>query len=218
MHSIKHAQWLTCCGVLNQATILLSLLWLALIVVGFSFLADYDRLANKSAVHMKHWPLASRIKRSSMEKTAVMFVHPLCPCTRASITEFCQLVTNFPQLRPVIVLSYVEPTTDWNRKVIWDRCNSIPGAKIVVDRDGNEINAFRASTSGETFIYNEAGQLLFSGGLTGFRGHEGDNQSLDIAESTANGDLCAPQETPVFGCSLVDDPSPNKEVYSKCAL
>ena len=43
------------------------------------------------------------------------------------------------------------------------------------DDDGAEARRFGAETSGQTLLYDEHGALLFSGGITGARGHAGDN-------------------------------------------
>ncbi len=43
------------------------------------------------------------------------------------------------------------------------------------DDDGAEAKRFGAETSGQTLLYDERGTLAFSGGITGSRGHAGDN-------------------------------------------
>jgi hypothetical protein len=53
-------------------------------------------------------------------------------------------------------------------------------------------------------LYNSDGQLLFSGGITGARGHEGDNAGEDLVIAGLNGQNVGFQHTPVFGCSLQD--------------
>ena len=68
-------------------------------------------------------------------------------------------------------------------------------------RGGAITAAFGAFTSGQVFLYGTSGELLFSGGITGSRGHEGDNAGRDAVESLLDR-RNAPAHTPVFGCSL----------------
>jgi hypothetical protein len=53
-------------------------------------------------------------------------------------------------------------------------------------------------------LYNAAGALLFSGGITAARGHEGDNagREMVLAHLAAND---AGRRAPVFGCPLFAD-------------
>lgn len=43
------------------------------------------------------------------------------------------------------------------------------------DRDGAELSRFGFRTSGDTRLYAPDGALVFHGGITASRGHEGDN-------------------------------------------
>ena len=57
------------------------------------------------------------------------------------------------------------------------------------DDDGAEARRFGAETSGQTLLYDARGALAFSGGITGARGHAGDNAgraSLRRADSIAS--------------------------------
>ena len=59
------------------------------------------------------------------------------------------------------------------------------------------------STSGQTILYGADGTLLFSGGITGSRGHAGDNDGRAglVALLTRAGR--GQTRTKVFGCPLV---------------
>jgi hypothetical protein len=76
---------------------------------------------------------------------------------------------------------------------------------MVRDRGGVEAKRFGARTSGEVLLYSAVGRLLFFGGITGSRGHEGDNYGLT---SLASFLTATPSESavtagsPVFGCAL----------------
>ena len=61
---------------------------------------------------------------------------------------------------------------------------------------------FHAETSGQTALYDATGNLLFSGGITSARGHEGDNDGRAAVVSLLTSDGAEERETPVFGCPL----------------
>ncbi len=69
--------------------------------------------------------------------------------------------------------------------------------------DGDEARRFGAATSGHVMLYDAAGRLHFSGGITPARGHEGDSLGrdavIDLIEAYRSaGRRCSP----VFGCPL----------------
>jgi hypothetical protein len=49
----------------------------------------------------------------------------------------------------------------------------------VADPDGEEAQRFGAATSGHVLLFDPAGELRFSGGITASRGHVGDNDGCD---------------------------------------
>ena len=91
---------------------------------------------------------------------------------------------------------------DWERTDLWQSAASIPGVSVVVDDDGAEAHRFHAMTSGQTALYDVDGRLLFSGGITGSRGHSGDNAGRSAIVSLLNSGDAERTETSVFGCSL----------------
>jgi hypothetical protein len=72
----------------------------------------------------------------------------------------------------------------------------------VRDDRGVEAERFGTSTSGQTLLYSADGRLLFSGGITGSRGHAGDNEGRDglVALLTRAGS--GRTRASVFGCPL----------------
>ena len=73
---------------------------------------------------------------------------------------------------------------------------------MVVDDNGVEARRFHAVTSGQTALYDIEGRLLFSGGITGSRGHSGDNAGRSAIVSLLNTGDAERTETSVFGCPL----------------
>ena len=86
---------------------------------------------------------------------------------------------------------------------MWRRAAGIPGVAVHCDEDGVECRRFHAETSGYTVLYDSRGKLLFQGGITSSRGHEGDNAGRSAVESIVQHKLFSQVRTPVYGCSLL---------------
>jgi hypothetical protein len=97
---------------------------------------------------------------------------------------------------------------DWEKTDLWRSAASIPGVTAMIDDQGAEADRFHAATSGQTLLYDAAGILQFSGGITGSRGHSGDNPGQTAIVSLVNSGAAERTETSVFGCPLFD---PNSE-------
>lgn len=92
----------------------------------------------------------------------------------------------------------------WEQSDLWSQAARIPGVQTKVDVEGLEARRFGAMTSGATYLFDSAGDLLFSGGITGSRGHEGDNAGKGAVINAARSGQPASCAPPVFGCSLFD--------------
>jgi hypothetical protein len=139
-----------------------------------------------------------------------MFAHPKCPCTRASIAELERIMSQCRgQIKPWIVFyKPADADAHWPQTDLWRRAESIPGAHVIADVDGLEARRFRAFTSGQTFLYGPHGELQFSGGITAFRGHEGDNAGHAAIVQLINGGDAPCRATPVFGCPITETSAP----------
>jgi hypothetical protein len=134
-----------------------------------------------------------------------MFAHPRCPCSRASVAEFAELMAGCGDRVTARVLFYKpkDSADDWARSDTWRSALSIPGVGVAEDEDGVEASRFGAETSGSAVLYDATGKLLFSGGITATRGQRGATDGcraiLALLEKTP-----APEKTPVFGCPIFD--------------
>jgi hypothetical protein len=136
----------------------------------------------------------------------IMFAHPECPCTRASLEELNQLLAHCQGRLSAAVLFY-QPgglANGWSQASSWKQAKTIPSVRVQSDRDGVEARRFGAETSGFVVLYDAAGKLLFRGGITAARGHEGDNAGLDSIVALVTGQEPLSRETAVFGCTLLD--------------
>jgi hypothetical protein len=93
-------------------------------------------------------------------------------------------------------------TIGWEKTDLWERAAAIPDVTVARDDDGHEAAQFGAETSGQTFLYAPDGELLFSGGTTGARGHPGDNAGRATLLAMLRQDIQDRRTTKVFGCAL----------------
>lgn len=186
-----------------------ALSWLSLVAVGLGFLWGYENTPGIAAESPRHWPAESRIQLAPDRATLVMLAHPHCPCTRASIGELASIMAHSQGRLSAYVL-FIKPegfTQDWNETDLWQSASNIPGVKVILDGNGKEAQLFHAATSGQTVLYNSKGSLLFSGGITGSRGHFGDNAGQASIVSLVNSAIPDQTETSVFGCPLFNTQS-----------
>jgi hypothetical protein len=171
-----------------------------------SVLWRYKNTPGTLALASVDWPAEVRLARSTGRPTLVMLAHPHCPCTRATMSELARLMTDGGGRvdAHVLFLKPSEMADGWERTDIWRRAESIPGVRVASDIDGREAARFGATVSGQVLLYDPAGRLLFRGGITGARGHEGDNTGRRQLATLIRTGTAASRESRVFGCSLVN--------------
>ncbi len=183
--------------------IILSVGWVT-VLAGLCLVTSYEMTAGPATAAPQKWP-ASSIKRDGHRFSLIMFLHPMCPCSRASVGELEKiLVKGQNQLQCTVM--FMKPSDrgdEWLNTALRSTVRAIPGVKAMVDVDGNMARRFHATTSGDTFVYSSKGELLFHGGITASRGHAGDNRGRTAIEHLVDGQAdCATNV--VFGCPLGD--------------
>lgn len=180
------------------------LLWVGIVSLGTYYLMSYANTPGESALPPTIWPANSSIPRSKDTPTLVLFGHPECPCTMASVYELNSLMTHVKEHLKVYVL-FVIPTNEmarWRASALEAEAKAIPGVTILIDENGREASQFDAKTSGQVMLYDESGQLQFSGGITSARGHAADNLGKSAVVSFVIRRSGITRSTPVFGCAL----------------
>jgi hypothetical protein len=180
--------------------------WLVSIGAGMSVLWRYKNTPGALADAPADWPADARITRAVDRPTLVMFAHPHCPCTRATMGELARLMTEAGGRvdAHVLFLKPREMADGWERTDLWRRAESIPDVRVVSDVDGREAARFGATVSGQVLLYDPPGRLLFRGGITGARGHEGGNTGRSLLAAWIRTGNAPSRESRVFGCSLVN--------------
>jgi hypothetical protein len=179
--------------------------WVLALAAGFGLLWRYEMQTGDAEGAPPVWPQASVIARSRDRATLVLFAHPRCPCTRASLAELARLMSRFRgQLSAqVVFLHPADGGPGWEDTDLWERASSIPGVTAIRDDEGVEAARFRATTSGATAVYDAEGRLLFNGGITAARGHEGDSFGTRRISSLLRTGTADRRDAPVYGCSLL---------------
>lgn len=81
----------------------------------------------------------------------------------------------------------------------------IPTAHVVRDEGGREAEKFGVKTSGHTLVYSTFGSLVFSGGITSLRGHEGSNPASRAVLDHILHDSGEVSSSNVYGCPLSEE-------------
>lgn len=135
-------RWLLC------AT--LGLVWLGAIGAGLGALAWYDNASAAPQEFLAEWPSGSAIHRSEQEKTLILFAHPRCPCTRASLGELEKIVAHCQgTITPWVVFfkpDGAEP--GWEQTDLWRTASAIPGVHVLCDVGGTRRDAFMSPLQG----------------------------------------------------------------------
>lgn len=188
----------------SQITLLL--VWCATVSMGFAVLEKHSFLPGASArATGRGKSIAGSISNRSTS-TLLIFLHPECSCSRATLEELDGLMTRC-QGRLLVRVFIFQPSarpTGWSRGSLWDTAERIPGVTVQSDYDAAVAKTLGVTTSGQVLLYDANGKLVFDGGITGSRGHVGDNDGADAVIDQVMGGTTKVTRTPVFGCALYD--------------
>jgi hypothetical protein len=189
----------------NSILRIAGLLWIFAVAGGTWAMWSHQSTPGPSANPITaSWPNESIIRLTPNQPNLIMFAHPHCPCTRASIGELALLMAQAQGKVSAHVLFFkpADAPVDWEKSDTWISAESIPGVEVQVDEDGREAARFGSHTSGQSMLYDQQGILLFSGGITDSRGHAGDNAGRSAIVAIVTQGASEQSSTPVFGCAL----------------
>jgi hypothetical protein len=180
--------------------------WLAAAGWGMWRLADYSSSPGLVGNAPVAWPVDTALARNAADFTAVIALHPECPCSKATVEMLDTIVAQSAGRLRAHALFVELPGLPGpvESSELWQRTRRIAGVELHKDTAGHEARRFGARTSGESRLYDATGRLLFRGGITLARGHVGDNPGqAAILDLLARKPIAAlPIATPVFGCAL----------------
>ena len=182
----------------------LSLVWVLAIGGGLSVVWAFDNTPGVAGSAPARWPSDAHLARAEDRPTLVLLAHPQCSCTRATLAELAEVLARAAN-RPKTYVLFLKPfgfAQDWEKTDLWQSAASLPDVTVIRDDEGVEASRFGALTSGETVLYDTEGALRFSGGITGARGHAGDNAGRASLLDALNHGRSQREQTAVFGCPL----------------
>lgn len=187
-----------------QMPVKILLPWFVCVLVGLLCLFQYE-FTGAVPASVSQWPKDAELELAPDRPTAVLFVHPHCPCTAASIAELDRVLGHAPDVLNVIVVFPIPPgaAEDWIDGTNHTAARRLPGTLLYEDTEGQVTDRFGVSISGTVLAYGTDGALRFRGGLTASRGHEGPNTGSLALRSLASGETPAQSSSPVFGCALL---------------
>lgn len=188
----------------NAAVLVAVALWIPVVGFGIRTLWQYADTPGRVETPPTVWPADTVARPAPGRATLVIFAHPQCPCSRATIGELAWVMARCRDKVDVSVWFYApsQEPANWPKTELWRSAAAIPGVHVFADSDGRKARRFGASTSGQALLYDSGGRLVFNGGITALRGHSGDNYGRDAIVSLVHGEAPARRSTPVFGCSL----------------
>lgn len=178
--------------------------WLLLAAAGFAVLFRYGATPGDAPAEVVQRPEAPELRWSTTGTTLVMFVHPLCGCTRASIHNLASILADSETV-PTVNVVFTAPRKEfaaWSDTPLVRLAAELPGVHLVWDLDGKLTEKFHAQTSGWTMLFDEQGKTLFQGGITDSRGQEGCNTGSMLLHDRLANVSCKSAAYPVFGCPI----------------
>ncbi|MCA9135951.1 MAG: hypothetical protein KDB00_04310 [Planctomycetales bacterium] len=179
--------------------------------IGFINLTDYSTRPGASGIAPERLDLADLSDVSwDLERTAgdtpvlLFFYHPKCPCTAATVRVLERLLPRTKSPPAITAFAYCpqDESDEWIQSRTTETLSHLDNTRIVIDRGGELSARFGAMVSGHILLYGSDRRLSFSGGITPYRGHEGDSPgSIDLLHRI-NSPHHDCRTWAVFGCSI----------------
>lgn len=207
----------------------LVLIWVGLVAYGIGLWTAYDQrpgeIPDSTAASVPPSGSAGFWR-------VLMFIHPHCPCSQASVGELRRMLHQLAEAAQegsvqasILVVRPPEAPAGWEQGDILSEIQGWNEVSVIIDQGGEEAKRWKVTTSGHVIVLDPQGRVRFRGGITPGRGQQGSSAgSLRIVQiireaSCAVGvdDSCAsetdekkvPGETvrpvvtaPVYGCPL----------------
>jgi len=185
--------------------------WLVLpwtLCVAGGFVALWVHAAKQGSLGgpISHWPAESTLPLHADLPTLVVFIHPECPCSRATLDHLRPLAEKgdtsivLVTMTPPIGESTLPRGVGCHQQIA--SLAEKPNVVRIDDVGGDEAKRFDATTSGSCFLFTPDSRSVFQGGVTSGRGHRGANAGLRMMTDRIGGKSESAATYPVFGCSL----------------
>ena len=175
--------------------------WLLLVTTGFVALRVYGAAPGRELGPASSWPEALGDPGGY---ALVMVVHPKCACSRSSLAELARLLARVSvPVTPHVVFTLPHNADESFRQGdLYDAAARLPGVVLWHDEGGVVTEGLGATTSGTTYLFDPDRRLLFSGGLTPSRSHEGDSVGRQQILALLAQGRSEVNRSAVYGCAL----------------
>lgn len=182
------------------------LAWFSAVVGGTIAFLDFEFTPGDATIAPAAWPENTRLARAEGIPTLLLFAHAHCPCTHASLDELKLILARAEgRVRAYAIFVQLPGFSDEEmRGESWDKAGRIPGLNRLIDVDGAEARRFGAVTSGYTVVFDQRGQRVFDGGITGSRGQAGVNAGRVAVLDLLQGRTSTAQQSKAYGCAIFD--------------
>jgi hypothetical protein len=187
---------------------IVTFIWIGCAIAGMLALAHHTSAPGTAAAPPRTTPAIPALSRRSHRPSLFMFLHPRCPCSSASLNELSRLFAKTHEKMDFTILFVIPPGSppDWHKSSLWANANSIQGLRVLLDQDGKFATQLGITTSGHCLVYDADDHLVFSGGITSGRGHEGESPGQSMVEGIASQPPADElRECFTFGCQLLTD-------------
>ncbi len=194
------------------ACLLATAVWSVGVVAGMGYLERYDQRAGPETVVLPQEELGGELSPvrtdTDVHWQLKLFLHPHCPCSRASVAAWERLLEQLSGEAIEAEVVWVRPpeaAVGWEAGSLQERVQQMKGVRQWTDVGGVVASHYGVKTSGCLVIINKEGRVVYRGGLTVGRGR---TNTFAVAESVARairqcGDFPA---SPVYGCPLLTPP------------
>ena len=140
--------------------------WSIGVVAGLKVMVDAS-VPNAAAASVgMAWPTGTHLVRNPGTPTLVMFANPREACSRDDVDNLAQWMAE-QTIRINAQLVWVavagSQTAANEGTPLWRRATSIPGVALALDEGAVEASHFGAHASGQTWLYDGDGKLLYAG-------------------------------------------------------
>jgi hypothetical protein len=203
----------------NKTPIAIAAAWFLVVCAGVVAVSIYKMTPSPQRQIAAVWPAGAQVTPSADRATLLLFAHPQCPCTRATLTELAGLEARYGDRLDtwVLFLSPKGVPANFTETDLRRSAERIPSVHVLTDEGGAEAARFGIATSGTVALYQH-GKLLFHGGITPARGHEGESAGRERVVSLLTTGVADRNDAPVFGCSLSDDEEPVRVADSNSTI
>lgn len=181
---------------------------------GFVALERYSTTPGLQTQAAPTWPADSRLNRVENQPTLLVFIHPKCPCSRATLAVL-GTVLDEAIVRPRVIFAVWHPPADdrdWGAGPGLEAAATAHHATLWIDRGGTEAIRFHAATSGEVYFYDQTGRLAFHGGVTATRGQVNPGAGAASLAALLRHKPAETATAPAYGCALSPAPCQNLDL------